>query len=432
MKLRILLVNPWIYDFAAYNLWSRPLGLLKVAEYLDSFNAELFFIDCTDSFEIRKYGAGRFRSERAGKPVLLREIPRIYKRYGISTGEFMQRVRETMPVDIVLMTCVMSYWYPGAQRAIELIRELMGDIPVILGGIYATLYHEHASRFSGADFIYKGPLKESLNFAIRTFGFRPKKRQHGSSHSGRGFYGAHPFAPVLTASGCPFRCHYCASDLLSSGYERRPVGEVIDELTELNDMGVRDFVFYDDALLVDPEEHIKPLLRKIVERGFNARFHTPNGLHARFLDKEVAGLMKAANFRTVRLSLETINDRRQSDTGGKVSDEDLKRAVGCLKGEGFTKKEIGVYLMYGLPGQPLEEVREGVEFLKALDVRISLAEFSAIRGTKSWEELVRRGVIEDDLDPLLTNNTVFSYLYSGYGPQDVGRTKLDVKEYNSR
>lgn len=30
MKLRILLVNPWIYDFAAYNLRARPLGLLLV------------------------------------------------------------------------------------------------------------------------------------------------------------------------------------------------------------------------------------------------------------------------------------------------------------------------------------------------------------------------------------------------------------------
>ena len=25
---RILGINPWIYDFAAYNLWSRPAGLL--------------------------------------------------------------------------------------------------------------------------------------------------------------------------------------------------------------------------------------------------------------------------------------------------------------------------------------------------------------------------------------------------------------------
>jgi hypothetical protein len=36
MKPRILLVNPWIYDFAAFNFWLRPLGLLMVAEYLSN------------------------------------------------------------------------------------------------------------------------------------------------------------------------------------------------------------------------------------------------------------------------------------------------------------------------------------------------------------------------------------------------------------
>jgi len=27
----ILLINPWITDFAAYNFWIKPLGLLYIA-----------------------------------------------------------------------------------------------------------------------------------------------------------------------------------------------------------------------------------------------------------------------------------------------------------------------------------------------------------------------------------------------------------------
>jgi len=50
MTLKILLANPWIYDFAAFNLWSRPLELLRAAEYLSSFDTKLLLIDCTDSF----------------------------------------------------------------------------------------------------------------------------------------------------------------------------------------------------------------------------------------------------------------------------------------------------------------------------------------------------------------------------------------------
>ena len=34
MKRRILLVNPPIYDFAAYDFWLKPYGLLRVAGLL--------------------------------------------------------------------------------------------------------------------------------------------------------------------------------------------------------------------------------------------------------------------------------------------------------------------------------------------------------------------------------------------------------------
>ncbi len=432
MKLRVLLINPWIYDFAAYNLWSAPLGLLKVAEHLSSFGTDLSFIDCTDSVEIRKYGSGKFRWEKAEKPILLKDIPRLYKRYGIGTDDFIRRVKYSSPADMVLVTCVMSYWYPGVQKVIEIIRDLMGRVPVILGGIYATLYHEHASCHSGADFIYKGPLQQSINFALKTFGFRPKRKGVAQPYYRLNLYETYPFAPILSATGCPFRCPYCASGLLSDSYKRRCPDDVLREIMELCDMGVSDYAFYDDALLFDAEGHIKRILRGVADKGLKARFHTPNGLHARMIDEELAELMRVTDFRTIRLSLETADGRRQKDTGDKVSNNDLERAVRHLRRAGFTKEEVGVYLMYGLPGQPIEEVREGIRFLKGLNVRIQLAEFSPIRGTGAWEELIRHGVIEETLDPVLTNNTVFSYIYSGYDPEAIERIRLEVKEYNLR
>ena len=63
MKLKILPINPWIYDFAAYNLWSRPLGLLKVAQYLSAYDVEIKLIDCTGSFISSKFGTGKFITE---------------------------------------------------------------------------------------------------------------------------------------------------------------------------------------------------------------------------------------------------------------------------------------------------------------------------------------------------------------------------------
>jgi radical SAM superfamily enzyme YgiQ (UPF0313 family) len=141
--------------------------------------------------------------------------------------------------------------------------------------------------------------------------------------------------------------------------------------------------------------------------------------------------MKLAGFRTLRLSLETVNSERLAATGGKVRADELERAVLALKKQGFGKEHIGVYLMYGLPGQPLEEVKEGVEFIKSLGVMVKLTEFSPIPGTRCWDELRDRGIIRDDIDPLVTNNTAFAALYSGYDPDELEALKLKVKAYNT-
>ncbi|HWR89913.1 MAG TPA: radical SAM protein, partial [Dissulfurispiraceae bacterium] len=333
MKLRALLINPWIYDFAAYNLWACPLGLYRVADFLSAYDIEMEMIDCTAAATIREFGKGRYRREVVDNPAPLAGIPRRYKRYGIGTDDFIRRTTASGPYDFVLVTSLMTYWYPGVQKAIELVRDTLGDVPVLLGGIYATLCSEHAARYSGADYIHAGPVERGILFALSTFGFRPKRRKTSEPRSllpGSSL----PFAPLLTSRGCPFRCSYCASSLLHERFRRCDPASVLREIAWYNALGVNDFSFYDDALLVDPDDHIKPILRGVQAAGLRTRFHTPNGLHARYLDFELAGLMRKTGFRTIRLSLETVDGERLDNTGGKVRQDDIEAAVWNLRAWG--------------------------------------------------------------------------------------------------
>ncbi|MGB9823483.1 B12-binding domain-containing radical SAM protein [Thermodesulfovibrio sp.] len=431
MRLRCLLVNPWIYDFAAYNFWARPIGLLKVAEFLSQFDVELFLIDCCDSFKVKKYGTGKYKTELIEKPEILKNIPKKYRRYGCTREEFIEKLSFAGSVDLILVTSIMAYWWYGVKEVIEILREKFKDIPIILGGIYATVYKEHAEKNTNADFIYEGQIDDKLIKVIEYFGLKLERINNKPKYWWQmNFYKEMPYAPILTSTGCPFRCPYCASSLLYKSFEQRNIDEVVDEIEELYNLGVRDFAFYDDALLYKADTHIKPLIEKLLEKNLQARFHTPNGLHARYIDKELAYLMKKAGFKTLRLSLETVNIKRQIETGGKVTCEELERAVLYLKEAGFLSQEIGVYIMYGLPRQSLEEVKAGVEFLKKLKVRIHLTEFSPIRGTYYWHELVKAGVISDDIDPVLTNNSIFSEIFAGYSRMELQKLKLDVNNFN--
>jgi len=431
MTIKCLLVNPWIYDFAAYNFWARPLGLLKIAEFLTQFNMKLFFIDCCDSYKIKKYGTGKYKAEVMEKPEILKKIPRKYKKYGISSSEFIEKIKFIKNVDLIFVTSIMSYWWYGVKDTINILREKFKDTPIILGGIYATLYKEYAEKNIDIDFIYQGQVDERLVKVIETLGLKPQKIHKRQKYWWQmNFYSEMKYAPLLTSQGCPFRCPYCASFLLCKSFEQRNINEIIYEIEGLYDLGIRDFAFYDDALLYKAESHIKPLLKKIIEKNMKARFHTPNGLHARFIDRELAYLMKQVGFKTIRLSLETVDIKRQIETGGKVTNEELERSVKYLKEAGFLPNEIGVYIMYGLPEQSLEEVKAGVEFLKKLKVRIHLTEFSPIKGTYYWQALVKTGIISDDLDPILTNNSIFSESFAGYSREEIQELKLDVNNFN--
>lgn len=431
MSLKFLLINPWIYDFAAYNFWARPLGLLKVAEFLSQFDVNLNFIDCCDSFKVKKFGTGKYDVEIIEKPAIITNIRRKYKRYGISESQFVEKLKKIGKVDLVLITSIMAYWWHGVKHAIEILKNLFYDTPIILGGIYATLYKEHAEKTTGADYIYNGQIGNRFIKDIDKFGIRLRKIKEKPKYWWEmGFYENMPYAPILTSLGCPFKCSYCASSLLCNYFEQKDINEVIEEIRGLYQLGIRDFAFYDDALLFRAQKHIKPLLERIIKENLQLRFHTPNGLHARFIDEELAKLMKLSGFKTLRLSLETVNIKRQIESGGKVTNEDIERAIFYLKKAGFSSQEIGIYLMYGLPQQSLDEVRAGIDFLKNLRVRIHLSEFSPIKGTTYWQELVNMGIIKEDLDPIFTNNSIFSEIFCPYEREELEKIKIDVKQFN--
>ncbi len=415
--MRFLLVNPWIADVAAYNFWLRPLGLFMLSQWLWERGAQTVIVDCLSPAP----APGKFPRKVVEKPEPLRNFPRKFARYGISEEEFRARVKMVGPCDGILVTSAMSYWYPGVQWAISRLRELLPNVPIVLGGVYPTLWPEHAREFSGADYVLPGPLERVAPYLCSIFGLSHEPIRDKRPWYELGFHDGASYGALRTAYGCPFKCSYCASRRLSPEFSPRDVDDILREIFALSQMGVKDITFYDDALLVDFSKRLKPVLDEVVKKRLPVRFHTPNGLHARLIDEEVAEYLSRAGFSTIRVSLETVDPARQKETGAKVSSDHVEKAIRLLRRAGIPASSIGVYLLMGLPDQPLEEVREGVSFVRSLGIRPYLSEFSPIPGTPEWEKLVSRRVIPGDIDPLLTNNTIFFRLYSGYPMDEVRR-----------
>lgn len=430
---QILLVNPWIYDFAAYNLWIEPLGLLTIAAALRQAGYAVSVVDCLDpqaaSPRPSPHGAGKFLKMVVAKPDQVAFVPRRYGRYGLPFEDFDRSLARCPVPDLVLVASGMTYWYPGVVEAIRRIRGRFGQVPVALGGVYATLSAGHARQHSGADRVVEGPgLVPALELAAQVTGRDVRPIWEGASSWPAPAHDLlpRPYAGLLTAWGCPYRCTYCASHRLQPAFLQRPPVAVVSEILVCANQGVRDFAFYDDALLLNAEGHLVPILEGVLSQGLAVRFHTPNGLHARGITPELARLMRRAGFETVYLSLETVDTHRQGATGGKVNTGLFVRAIADLQAAGFGPRQLGAYILAGLPGQPLSEVEETVRFAHGLGIQAKLALFSPIPGTPEGDR-----ALPPEADPLLHNNTVYPYLMGEEHVRQLQRIKLLAKEGNA-
>ncbi len=421
-RITALLINPYIEDFTAYDLWIKPLGLYKLSYVLKKVGFDIKFIDLLDMShpsvpvkfsKKRENGSGKFYFEYIQKPEILPKIERRFKRYGIPLWAFKEELKSLKDVEIVLITSTIAYWYRGIRTTISVIKEIFGNIPIVVGGIYPTLYYEH-SKTIGASFIVKGSFEENLppifeivfgkkfNFDFEIFPDYSISRDKTSM-------------AVQTSKGCPYNCSYCASKKIEPVFFQYPLEYNLKNFEILKNLKIKNIAFYDDALLYNKVEHLKKILKNLKERDFNFCFHTPNGLDPKEIDEELAYLFKEMNFKTIRLSVDFLNK--------KIRSEKLKEVMESFFKAGYKVGEIEAYILVGFPEQNFEEIKEALFDLFNLKIKSKFAYLSPIEGTGIWKILKEKGYVKDGEDPLLSNKLIFPYRFKGISPEELKKLK---------
>jgi len=408
----ILAVNPPVEDFAFFDLWSKPLGLLYLLEKLKEKNCVLF-IDCIHEAAVgqKSFGREKIGKTEIAKPAVYAQIPRKYHRFGLADDEFIKRLTACGTPDIILVTSIMTYWYGGVKHAIDILKQQFPATPLFLGGIYAKLCPEHASTL-GAD-------------GVLTDFWLPD-----APHPAFELYAQPPYGVIMTSFGCPMRCEYCASSLLWPKFVRRTKDEILSEIEFELSLGIQDIAFYDDALLLQKEHCFYPVAEEIIHRfGGKLALHTPNGLHVREIDAHCAWTLKNANFKTIRLSLESIDPKIARESSGKVQMQQYEAAVKNLHAAGYSDKECETYILLGLPGQSTESVKATIDFARNCGGTPKLAEFSPIPGTVLFEQAAAK-LPALRTEPLLQNNSVYSCFVSGsMSPQTLQQLKDYARQH---
>jgi len=427
---RVLGLNPWVYDFAAFNLWSRPVGLLACLDALRSCGASVALMDCLDRTwsdtpwpKQNPYGAGHYPKTALPKPSVLSHVPRNYSRYGLACDAVAEGLKRLHPrPDLVVVTSAMTYWYPGVVAALRLISKILPKVPIVLGGVYASLCAEHAKALNLADLVVQGPFEEPQNWARlwKMLGQEPPDPPEAAGFSlALDLYPGPRFSPLLGSRGCPFACKYCVSGLLHPGFHYQAPDTLYNVIQNEYKRGVRDFAFFDDALLVRQKERLWPLLDRIKTGCPDIRLHTPNAIHVRYLSLTACEKLKAAGLTTIRLGLETADFEGRLDQ--KLNREQWEAGVSNLKQAGFDSKKIGAYILFGLPRQDPEEVVRAIKLVRESGFRPHLSYFSPIPGSALFDKACQSSPYPIAAEPLFQNSSLWPCVPGGFSWEESGK-----------
>lgn len=315
-KDRVLLINPPVIETRyQWVKWNQPLDLLKLSSYLKTnIGCEVLLFD----FMLPKSGKVG-RSKNSSEPeieVCGHRYPLWW--YGKTETEFsdyLDGFSSSNRPSQVLITSLTSYWWKGISYIAPLIKSKLGDVPIGLYGPYASLETEHAAENSYANIILKGRV-ELKNYPS-DFTAYPENRPE-----------------------------FCALDLRDANWAQ----EVVDK----SQLGVGDFVFFNDNILEDPKNLLLPHLRRLNQRVFNTKrrikFHALCGLQPRYFTEEVAREMKEL-FVSLNFEYEVDNNKELDIEAYDAA----KRAYETVN-FGLDADQFTGFVFIGLPSDNLERI----------------------------------------------------------------------------
>jgi radical SAM superfamily enzyme YgiQ (UPF0313 family) len=350
---------------------------------------------------------------------------------GADDQRLLARLRDFAPQVVGFSLITPSY--PAAQRQIRRVQREFPQVPIVAGGIHASLFPEDLLA-DGATAVVVGegcaPMVELIR---RLSDGRPWRDVPGVTcrdADGR----AIPAAPrvssllpddvgmvdrdvfnlplythhsMLASLGCPYRCAFCANysgRLLHQGIAIRSDDRLVAEMRQLADRyGAKQVFFVDDVFLLW-RANVLRFCRRLQRERLPIEWVAQ--MRADAIDPEVAEAMAAANCRRVYFGVESGSEAVLKRVRKGIDRETIRLGVRSAKEAGLRVKTGWVF---GLPCT-LAEQYESVSFMRELRPHeISIHQLIPFPGTQYYDRPAEFGVrIRDPKD-------FASFCYGGLG-----------------
>ena len=201
---------------------------------------------------------------------------------------------------------------------------------------------------------------------------------------------------VQTSRGCPWRCDFCASNvMLGRRYRKRPVEHVVRDIRAIEQLHARPFIeFADDNTFVD-KEWGKELCRQLAP--LRVKWFTETDITVAD-DAELLTLMRNAGCRQVLIGLESPSQARgpldgielRSNAKAKWAPRYLDR-LRRIQDHGVTVNGCFILGLNGHAPEIFEQVLDFALEVPLFDVQITV--LTPFPGTPLYDRLLKEGRI---------------------------------------
>ncbi len=304
-----------------------------------------------------------------------------------------ERISQENP-DVIGITA-MTFTLIDVIKTAQLAKETNPEIKIVLGGPHVNIYPKETLAINGIDFLVLGEGEEPLEKLLDNINQIEELRQtkgivfkDGDEIINTGHQelirdlDSIPFpkrdllpyqkyfsivsskAPVttmFTSRGCPFQCLFCDRPHLGKIFRARSAKNVVDEMKECQDMGIKEIIIYDDTFGVN-RQRVLDICSEIRERRLTIAWDVRTRVDT--VDEEVLKAMKSANCQRIHYGVEAGTEKILKILKKGINLKQIKNAFKMTKKIGI--ETIG-YFMIGSPRETKEDILETIKLTKKLN-----------------------------------------------------------------
>lgn len=199
--------------------------------------------------------------------------------------------------------------------------------------------------------------------------------------------------PMISSRGCPYQCSYCDHSIFGYKYRARGAKNLIAEILALKGKHDIQAVNFCDDLLVFDRSRVDEFCAILIKEKIKIKWSC-NG-RVNLMDKDLLQTMKKAGCVTIGYGIESGSPKILKEMNKNITVEEAGRAIKLTWQAGITPFS---YLMFGMPGEDEESIRQTSEFCQKSGIAEGFGFVSPIPKTRLYELAQQKGKVTDCLE----------------------------------